>query len=176
MTDRLPLAELRDKVVIPACAVLSLLSGRDLASRDAVRFLLCATLQEDPKQQRRQQKRDGSGPLPGYEGAFGLCQIELRTVRRLQKHDVMRRIPAFGVLLASAQAEALCDEMAKPGGDILSFMLGRGLLLCDPYKIPSEQQAAYVCYDQRVWRPGYKRPQAWAANWKTATDLTEHLA
>lgn len=174
MTEPMPLADLRDKVVIPACAVLSVLSGRNMASRDAIRMLLAITQQEDYRQQRRQQGQNGK-PLPDYVGAYGLTQIERATVRLLQNHERIRNISAIGVLIASAQAEALCIEMTKPRGDVLSFILARLLLWCDPKPLPTTEAEGWACYAERVWRPGKPIRESWSRNWKLATEATEHL-
>lgn len=76
-------------------------------------------------------------------------------------------------------AAILCDSLtvvpdkeavwrALEGSDRLAAGFARLLLLTDPYAIPTDQDAAWDCYANRLWRPGAPHPDVWPGNWQAA--------
>ena len=169
------LEALRDQAVVPACVMLSIAMRRDLTTRHAVRMLLAVTQQEDPEVRRR-QVTIGRKPLPDYLGAYGRWQTEVDTVRLLQGNVTSNMVPVLGQLIRLAPAETMAKLLEAPSGDLLAAVLARLLLWCDPRPLPDSEDAGWVCYAQRVWKPSKPHHDTWPRNWQVATQLTEGMS
>lgn len=60
--------------------------------------------------------------------------------------------------------------------DELACVWARLLLWTDPYSIPTEVNQAWVCYAERLWRPGKPHPDKWEGYWHTANDTLDLVA
>jgi hypothetical protein len=65
-------------------------------------------------------------------------------------------------------------ELAAPAavGGPTDCAFARLLLLTDPYSVPDDAGSAWICYADRLWRPGKPYPGKWAGSWAAA--LTEY--
>ena len=157
--------EFLHQILDPGLELLTGLGGP--AVSDAARqFLLCVALQESgPKLEARYQ----NSPSASAGSARGWWQFEQGGgVRGVMSH------PA-----SSALARQLCGACyvqwneaaiwrALEGHDMLSAGFGRLLLYTDPHPIPTLQHPAWICYADRLWRPGKPHPDVWPGNWSTA--------
>lgn len=158
-----PSARLRD-IIRPGLAHLHSLGG-PAPTRDAERFLLAVSLQEDPAA-RRYQVLDG-----GRKGAAsGLWQFEAGGgVRGVLHHPASKKLAAR-LCVTRGVCGACPDRVwsALERDDVLATGFARLLLLTDQHPIPTAIRAAWECYADRLWRPGKPHIETWPESWSAA--------
>ena len=137
-------------------------------SHDSDRFLLAVALQESECTHRAQITRSGApGPARSFwqgerTGGMVAGVLGFQTARI---QDMSRALYAA----AGVSPDAYAIWRAIEWHDALAHGLARLLLFTDPYRIPTEQDAAWACYAARLWRPGKPRPAEWPDNWAAAS-------
>ncbi|HWL68534.1 MAG TPA: hypothetical protein VNS22_09140 [Geminicoccus sp.] len=137
-------------------------------SLDSDRFLLAVALQESQCTHRAQITRSGApGPARSYwQGektggmVAGVLNFHAENIQKMSR----ALYAAAGVI-----PDPYAIWRAIEWHDALAHGLARLLLLTDPYRIPTEQSAAWDCYAARLWRPGRPRPEEWPENWQAAS-------
>lgn len=105
--------------------------------------------------------------------ARGLWQFELGGVKGVYKHRASRAL-----LQDLARARNCIHDpreiwLQLERDDVLAAGVARLLLLTDPFRLPSIDDAAgsWHLYAERLWRPGQPHPEDWPANHARARDF-----
>lgn len=161
----------------PAMQTLVKLGFKGSIDSRVEQMLLTISGQEADFKFRDQQEIINGRMVDGALGpALGLLQFE--------KGTMSSRGGVSGVMLhASSRVwmQAACAEFkiafdndsiwrAQKTNDLFAFITGRLLLFTDPYAVPTDVNAAWTCYAQRLWRPGKPHPSKWPGYWKTAQE------
>ena len=157
--------EFVQRILDPGLAFLAGLGG-PAPSEAARRFLLTVALQESgPTLAARYQASPSSSPGP----ARSWWQMEqgggVRGVLAHQASAALAKLLCEGCYVVPQDAAVW---RALEGHDLLAVGFARLLVLTDPHPIPTEQQPAWTCYCDRLWRPGKPHPETWGGNWTTA--------
>lgn len=156
-------AEFRRTVIEPGAAWFEAVTGHH-STVDAKRLLLAIAIQESALTHRAQVLAGGAaGPARGFwqfEQGGGVAGV--------LRHPASRPRALLCCEATSVVAESAPVWRAIEGHDLLAYGVARLLLLTDPYAVPVTQEAAWVCYSARLWRPGKPHPRKWAECWDTA--------
>ena len=152
-------------IINPGLQFLAQLGG-PAPTDDVRRFLLAVALQESgPELMARYQGSPGAEPGP----ANGFWQFERGGgVAGVLSHAASATLALDVCAALTVVPEAAAIHRCLEGHDVLAVAFARLLLLTDPYPVPVTQDAAYECYNARLWRPGSPRPEDWPLNWRTA--------
>lgn len=157
-----------NELVRPTLEALGEIVGnkQQIASREAVVLLTAIALQESAITHRQQV----SGP------ARGLWQFEKPTVGLTLRHAKVRNLRSIdqalvksGFVLGDNAEVASQNFRLIETSDRAACVLARLLLWTDSRALSLSAPEMYTVYDT-VWRPGKKRPEAWAANYQLALD------
>lgn len=136
---------------------------------DAERVLVTICGQETQFQWTRQVLSDGSpGPATGrwqFEKGGG--------VRGVMTHAASKNFAKICVEARGVRWDEAAVWAALENDDYLACAFARLLMWTDPYAVPTEEQAAWTMYADRLWRPGKPHPAAWPSNWSIGTEVTE---
>lgn len=164
------LALLND-IVRPAMDLLDGL-GMPFANRDprAERLLVAISGQEADMRFRDQIESPRGDLVLGP--ALGLWQFERGgAVKGVMTHAKSR--PLAIKLAAERHVSFDLDSIWKAlkRDDIFAAGMARLLIWTDPFALPVTQQAAWVMYRDRCWRPGKPHPDKWPRYWRLATQV-----
>ena len=157
-------------IIDPGCKLLNSVGGPP-PSNSARVFLLCTTAQEvGSTLTARYQNAPSSSPGP----ARGFFQFEQGgAVHGIFTHhascELVRRL--CEVCFVAPNEPAIWR--ALEGHDVFAAACARALLFTDPYAVPTEKDPAWVCYAERLWRPGKPHPETWAPNWTMAKETVK---
>lgn len=157
---------LHSTVIVPSLNWVKDVTGVEGQRRVAERFLLAVAIQETDLSSRYQVLSNGEpGPARGW------WQMEMPTVALLFRHP--QAGPMFRALCNEAwvQQAPAAAWRAMEGHDRFACAAARLLLWCDPAPIPTEQEAAWECYVNRVWRPGKPHKHKWGTSWGLAVGV-----
>jgi hypothetical protein len=152
-------------IIDPGLQFLQALGGPKV-SDDARRELLAIALQESgPQLEARYQNCPSTSPGP----ARGFWQFEqgggVAGVLSHPSSSALSKSLCSGLAVQPASAAVW---RALEGHDVLSTGFARLLLWTDPRALPTTQADGWDYYI-RNWRPGKPHPDAWPANWRTAS-------
>lgn len=159
-------------VLDPALYFLQSISAVPAVTDEARVFLLAVAGQEANWTARYQNSPSAS---PGM--ARGFWQFEQTggvtgVVTHKNSRDAAAAVcAALGIVCAP---EAIWR--ALEGNDLLAGSFARLLLWTDPYAIPTTQQTAWECYNDRLWQPGKPHPETWPTCWNEAFDAVYYEA
>jgi hypothetical protein len=142
-------------------------TGLTRSREDARPVLLAIALQESECRHRAQL-----GLTPGRPGpARGWWQFEQGGgVAGVLTHRASAALARQACEAAWVAPEPAAVWRVLEGHDHLATAFARLLLLTDPHPVPTGPSAAWVCYADRLWRPGKPHPAKWQANWEAACD------
>jgi hypothetical protein len=141
--------------------------GGPKPSDDARRFLLCVALQESGSNlEARYQNSPSTSPGPArgwyqFEQGGGVHGV----LQHAASKDRARQV--CEALVVQAQDAAVWR--ALEGNDTLATCFARLLLWTDPPPLPTTEDEAWICYAERLWRPGAPHRDIWHDNWETAS-------
>ena len=159
-------------IIDPGLKIVQALGGP--MPKDAARaFLLTVAQQESgPGLDARYQSSPSSSPGP----ARGWWQFEMGTeASRGGVAGVFLHASSKNLVMAGCDYFTIAKNIpaiwrAVEGHDMMAVLVARGLILTDPYAIPTEVSAGWQCYAIRLWRPGKPHPEKWPGNWQVAQD------
>jgi hypothetical protein len=157
-------------IIDPGIKLLNSVGGPP--SSDAARvFLLCITAQEvGSTLTARYQNAPSSSPGP----ARGFWQFEQGGgVHGIFTHKSTSELVRRLCEVCSVAPNEPAIWRALEGHDLLAAACARALLFTDPYAVPTEKDPAWVCYAERLWRPGKPHPETWAPNWTMAKETVK---
>jgi hypothetical protein len=162
-------AEFRRTVIEPGAAWFEAVTGHH-STVDAKRLLLAIAIQESALTHRAQVLAGGAaGPARGFwqfEQGGGVSGV--------LRHPASRPRALACCEATFVVAEAAAVWRALEGHDLLAYAFARLLMLTDPYAVPVTQEAAWTCYNTRLWRPGKPHPSKWSGSWAQAVAEYPH--
>jgi len=160
-----------ETILNPGLRFLAHLGGPP-ATNDARRFLLAVAQQESGQDlNARFQGSPSSSPGPArswfqFEAGGGVVGVLTHPSSAALAKQVCAALHVI--------PETNAVWRAMEGHDHLAVAFSRLLVLTDPYPIPTEEQAAWTCYCDRLWRPGKPHPENWHSNFVTAQLTVMH--
>ena len=139
-------------------------------SFDAQRMLL-AIMKQESNLEHRFQVLDYKTLKAGAARGWG--QHEQGNISLLMKHSVAEPMLRQLTQAASVQWDAAAIWRAMEGHDNLSVGISRILLWTDPGKLPTDENAAWDCYAERVWKPGKPNREKWVTSWREANKTVQ---
>lgn len=164
-------ADFRDRILLPGAAWCAANGGP--ASNDAALRILMAIAGQESAWTHRYQVSAGmeAGPARSWwqqERGGGITGV--------LTHRSSAAMAKALCAAADVRPEPAAVWRAVEGHDLLAYGMARLLLWTDPGAVPTTEEAAWICYVDRLWRPGAaKTPvgrallrEKWSSNWGLA--------
>jgi len=130
-------------------------------SREA-RIMLRAIGLQESKFETRQQYHGPARSFWQHEKGGGIYGV--------LHHDASRAHAQRLCALEGIAATPDAAYQAMLTNDIIGCGFARLLLFTDPFPLPAvgDVDAAWACYNDRLWRPGLPHPELWPGNYERA--------